>query len=191
MATIITAKNYRYIKVRYYASEKTMRQKDWRENIESRKEHQSAAKNYHKFFDALISQFSGHNISYFLENYMTGYVASAQEELHEKTGVCIMCQEGWYVYCIPKTDLGNQIYDWIIENCICTIKPILKTRGTYTNPGVQTWAREMYKFMLPITKKMFDEAEIDTTWKEDFQKSIDNEELDDRIFEQTLQSIEK
>jgi hypothetical protein len=145
MSNWITSKDYLYISVRYYASKYHLRDSNWQDRPKAAKAHWNAAKLYGKFYESFVDKFSGNSNEYFRFEYMFGFREATQEVIHELTGVNICCAGGTYIYCIPKTEIGYKIYDWILENCPCKHKILKKTVGTYYNYDVTTWAREMYR----------------------------------------------
>lgn len=82
---------------------------------------------------------------YFEMEYMLGAMECSKEELHELTGIKICSSNNHYIFCIPKTSDNDRIYNYMIENLPCKFKVLQKTYGTYTDFGIQTWARKMYK----------------------------------------------
>lgn len=154
---LITAKDYLYIKIRVHASDYLLRDPNWQKNKRAREAHAKACRDYLKFFEKFVEQFSGYTNEQISYEYAFGQHEASKEIIREKTGIVICNSGGYYIYCIPKTELGQQIFDWILANCLCKCKIIKKTVGTYTDYGVQTWAREMYKTK-PHIKAMLDEA---------------------------------
>ncbi len=139
---MITAKTHLYIKIRTYASKYHIKNR-----IKTKaaiKAHNDAAKTYTAFFGLFVDRFSGTTMNELFQTYMSAYDV-AREISHEKTGVYIARAEANEIYCIPKTDLGIEIFDWIIENCKNDFEVIKKTRGTYTDYGPETFFRENYK----------------------------------------------
>ncbi len=145
MSNWITSKDYLYISIRYYASKYHLRDSDWQERPRAVEAHHNAAKLYGNFYDSFVEKFSGSSVKNLRLEYFLGFREASQEIIHELTGVNICCAGGTYIYCIPKSEAGYKIYNWILENCPCKYKVLKKTVGTYMNFEPTTWAREMYQ----------------------------------------------
>lgn len=141
----ITSKTHRYISIRTQAS-RYMMKKFSMNDIVGIKAHQKAYETYFLMYCDMIKEFTHKSYDDFYSyEYMSGAMESSREEFHEMTGVFIACASPYYIYCIPRTEIGDKIYDWILSNCKNKFKVLKKTYGTYFDRGVQTWAREMYK----------------------------------------------
>jgi predicted Fe-S protein YdhL (DUF1289 family) len=143
--TYITSKTHLYIKVRYYASDYMLRSDNWQSNPRARTAQMLAAGAYTDFYRSFIEKFSGHPYPYYQYEYMCGSSDASLEEIHEITGVKICCTDGHYIYCIPKTTLGYEIYNWVLTNCKCKHTILKKTRGSFMDGGVTTWMRASFK----------------------------------------------
>ena len=143
MISYISSKNYYFISVRSYASKHHLKG-EWQDREKSRIAMCNSAKLYLEFYDSFVKTFSGDTVENIRNLYMFNYREVSEEIIHELTGVNICCAEGTYIYCIPKTDIGYKIYDWILKNCLCKHKILKKTRGTYMDRGVQRTERERF-----------------------------------------------
>jgi hypothetical protein len=85
---------------------------------------------------------TGETYEQYEQKYVFGTMDATKETLHELTGVNICCTGNTEIFCIPKTKKGDEIYAFMLKNNPCKFKVLKKTRGTYTDYGVQTHQRE-------------------------------------------------
>ena len=68
----------------------------------------------------------------------------SQEELHELTDIKIAEVENSQIYCIPKKEELDEIFNYIIENAP-NYKVLKKTRGTFIDHGHTRFNRDRFK----------------------------------------------
>ena len=140
-STLVTAKTHRFISVRVYPSEYMLKKFHEGEN-KSRKIFRDISKNYYEFYMKFIEFATGKSYKDYQDEYFLGTKDSTMEELHELTGIKIAKAGAYEIYCIPRRPENDRLFDYIVENVPCKFKILKKTRGTYSDHGVQTWVRD-------------------------------------------------
>ena len=143
MTKFITSKTHYYIAVRWHLSPYKMNL--WPKRKDIHMEWNAYLSECNQFTDELSLRFLGISTLDFYKKNLAWGIECFYEELHERTGVLMANAEANHIFCIPKTEIGLEVYNWILANCKVKYKILKKTRGTYMDSGVQTLHRDMAK----------------------------------------------
>ncbi|CAG7579706.1 MAG: hypothetical protein SLAVMIC_00034 [uncultured marine phage] len=137
----ITSKTHRYISVRQFPSDYIIK-KFHNHEPKAIKQFHDCAKMYNDFYRSFVEFVTNNEYNYYIREYMFGSREAIQEEIHELTGIKVAEAGNNIIYCIPRTDENDPIYNWIIDNVPCKYKILKRTRGTFMDHGVSTYWRD-------------------------------------------------
>jgi len=110
----ITSKTHRYISIRTMPSN-YMLKKDTRDTKRALAISKSYSK-YFEFYKKFIEFSTKKSYEYYEIKYSLSAKECSQEELHELTDIKIGEVENSQIYCIPKKEELDEIFNYIIEN---------------------------------------------------------------------------
>lgn len=140
----ITSKTHRYINVRKFPSNYTLK-KFHERDTKAIKKFNEHTRIHQAFFEELVKFITGTSYNNYVKKYAFRPSDCIKEEIHEMTGILIAAAGNYDTYCIPKTEENDKIYDFILENCTVPCKILKKTVGTYMDRGVSTHYRDNFK----------------------------------------------
>jgi len=145
MGYFISSKTHRYIKIRVYPSDYLRNKYDINNPILNKKFRESFEL-YREFYEGLVEMITNKPYEYYRKHYMFGTMDATDEEIHEITGISIAEAEAFKIYCIPKTEENEVIFDYIIKNVKNKYKVLKRLgSGAYMEYGVSTFHRDMNK----------------------------------------------